>query len=330
MQPEDGMITAGGARPTAHEAPAGMKKYPLELNPLTIGGAIVAIVAVILLVATVANLLKANPYGPETRIDNFSKYYSGVPGDRQSMVFAALYTAVAENVAEGAEVPTAGAMVRNETAEYEYDEATAVYYGRFVVDIESVQQSYMAQFGWSPVKNNQYVDGYEVLILCVPKDLRIYENNTTCQDMFSGNVEWGHEYQWQYVLGGQSMRKIEDLMRDLIVKDDPLASYTATIDEASLKKLNVGEDIAYRSEVVVGDTTRYRLTMRTDTANSVKYIALYVTEVDGDVAEGYVLIDSRLNENEQDALKVEMTNWLRSVSGKANLEIEYRVEKLAV
>lgn len=329
MQPEEGMVMGGELKPIQSEASLS-KRPKLELNPLTLGGLIVGVVAVILIIVTIVNMLNANPYGPETRIDNFSQYYKGVSRDRQSAVFAALHTVIAENVVDGTEVPSAGALVRGETAEYEFDEATQVYYGKFVVDIEKVEQSYWAQFEWSPIEDNPNLGGYSVLMLCVSKNLRIYENNAGCQDITSGNVNWEHSYQWDYILGGQSSWKIRDVLRELIIEDDPLASYVVTIDEASLKRLNMGNEIGYQSEVVVDGTERYRVMIRTDETNSTNYIAVYVSGVDSDTAKGYVLIDEQMSEDERVKMKDTLKNWLISVSGRANLEIEYRTEKLAV
>lgn len=306
------------------------KKFKIELNPLTIGGMIVGAMAVILVIVTLVNLLRRNPYGEEMRIDNFGQYYGNISQDRKDMIFAQLYTAVANNTPEGIAVPTGGAAVRSETAEYDYNEETRVYYGSFIVDIASVEQSYWVQFEWSPVQDNKTMSGYPVLVTCAPEDLWIYENSAGCRDAMSGSVGWEHIYQWNYVLGGQSSWKIREALEGIIIRDNPLVSYVASIDEASLKKVDVGNDIGYQSEVVVDEETRYRVVMRTDETNSVRYIAVYVTEVGDEASEGIVLIDSRLGEGERTELKNTLSGWLKAISGKSGLEIEYRVEELSV
>ncbi len=164
------------------------KEYRKPINPFLAGGVLVGIAFIVLVVISVMNLLRTNPYGNETRIDNIGEFYSGLPQEQKDLIFSELYNVIEMNVAEGAEVPDAGALVRSGTAEYNYDEGTLVYYGNFVVDIEAVRQSYRVQFEWSKKSENKNIGGYPIAIMCLEKDLRIYEDQN-CQDAFSGEID---------------------------------------------------------------------------------------------------------------------------------------------
>lgn len=291
------------------------KKFKINLNPLTIGGIVMGVVILILVVVTLVNVFRKNPYGPETRIDNLSQSYNNLPQNQKDMIFAQLYQAIAENVGDGEEVPSKGALIRDGTAKYDYNENTRVYDGDFIVDIASVKQSYRVQFEWSPNKNSQELGGYPVMILCVPKDLQIYESSGSCRDYSSGSVTWVNEYQIDYTLGAKTSARMRAKLGEFLVSQDETASYVVEVDETSLRRLKTEPDLTYQFEVTVNGENRYQVIVRTDMAYGNEYIAFYMGGAN--VARGFVIITGG-----DSGVKVTLADWLRKVSGKMGLAVE--------
>lgn len=67
------------------------KEGKIQLNPLTVGGVIVGAVVVILLVVSLMQIFRKNPYGPETRIDNIDIVDKKLPQDQKDQLFSQLY-----------------------------------------------------------------------------------------------------------------------------------------------------------------------------------------------------------------------------------------------
>ena len=147
------------------------KEGKIQLNPLTVGGVIVGAVVVVLLVVSLMQIFRKNPYGPETRIDNIEIVDKKLPQEQKDQLFSQLYGVLADNISDG-EPPESGALVREGTVDYGYDEDLKIYAGNFIVDVPAVEQSYKVQLSWSPEKNNPNLGGYPILITCAPKDLR--------------------------------------------------------------------------------------------------------------------------------------------------------------
>ncbi|MDR3298086.1 MAG: hypothetical protein LBT19_01805, partial [Candidatus Nomurabacteria bacterium] len=161
-----------------------MRKEPITITPLHIGGVIMAVTFIILLVFTLIEIFTPNPYGQGLRIDNLSEYVKNLPDDRKDAIFASLYKAAELNIADGDKVPGSGAMIRTGSAKENYNDAAYIYSGSFIVDIEEISHSYQIQYEWSSEKENPNLSGYQVVITCLPKELAIYDD-FVCKDMFS-------------------------------------------------------------------------------------------------------------------------------------------------
>ena len=286
----------------------------VEINPFVIGGVIFAVVAIILLIISLISLLKTNDLGPVTRIDNFTSVYDNLSQDDQNMIFGNLYGMIAKNVPEGVEIPESGALIREGTAEYDYDESTRVYYGNFVVDIPSIEQSYRVQFEWSPVDNNRNLGGYPVVITCLPKNLRIYEE-TFCNNFVEIDATWTNAFQLDYTFGsGTSWATRKAIGNYLINELDGEDGYTIVIDESTLRRDKNIPDIAYLFSITLNDSYTFDVVVRTDELYGKEYIAVYLVG-DNDIKHGFVMTDS---EEEKESLNT----WLKDYSDDAELNID--------
>lgn len=294
------------------------KERKVELNPLTVGVAVVVIAAVVLLAVSLMQIFRKNPYGPETRIDNIDLVDKKLPQDQKDQVFSQLHGILVDNLKEGEEVPESGALVREGTVDYGYNEETRVYSGSFIVDIPAVEQSYKVQLSWSPEKNNADLGGYPILITCAPKDLRIYESQTGCVNVLTMELSWNNAYQLDYTFGATTSQKIRNALGDVIVDDDSGAEeFVATVDELSLMRLRDQPDLTYQYIVMFGGE-KYKVTTRVDGTYGRDYVAIYIDG--GGKRQGVILTD-------EETWKEELSAWLRSFSGRADLEIT--TEKLS-
>lgn len=287
------------------------KEGKIQLNPLTVGGVIVGAVVVILLVVSLMQIFRKNPYGPETRIDNIEIVDKKLPQDQKDQLFSQLYGILVDNISDG-EPPESGALVREGTVDYGYDEDLKIYAGNFIVDVPAVEQSYKVQLSWSPEKNNPNLGGYPILITCAPKDLRIYASQTGCVNVLTMELSWNNAYQLDYTFGATTSQKIRGVLGKVIVdEDEGPEEFAATVDETSLKKLRDQPDVTYQYNVVFGGET-FKITTRVDETYGSEYIIIYVDSATK--KQGIIMTDK------EDRLE-EFSVWLRSLSGKADLSI---------
>ena len=281
------------------------EKIKKPVNPLVIGGFALGVVLIVLLVITLKNLLRTNAYGDEVRIDNFTTYFNNVPQNEKDLIFHQLYTIISNNMS--GEIPKDGAVVREGTSEYRHNKSTKVYYGKFIVDIPTIEQSYSVQFEWSPDADSEYLGGYPVMMSCVPKAERIYQN-FSCKDFAEKTVSWDNEYQLDYTFGLKTSYKITDALGDYWKKKIDDVAISAVLDETSLvKRESIGTDLVYQFKVIVNDEYAYIIDVRMDEFFGEKYLAIFAN--DGEDVAGFV------ETNDENILNV-LSNWILSLAGK--------------
>lgn len=278
----------------------------INFNIVHIMALVVGVVFVALVIVTLINLFRNNPYGREIKIDNFSSFYGDAPQDIKDQIFNNLYDTVLQNIGEDDKIPGSGAMVRQETAVSQFDKDTNVYYGSFVVDIEEIQQSYRVQFEWSSNKNNPNLGGFSVLISCVPESLRIYENEVQCTTYLTSFLSWENDYQIEYSFGKTSAGIMKDIIGSVILDD---GEDVARIDETSLEELE-GNDLAYSFRINTLNKV-YRIFAREDSTYGKEYIAVLI-ERDGKY-NGFVVSDGQGIEP--------MKTWLLQMSKQSEIEV---------
>lgn len=153
------------------------KSYPrphpllIVLLGLVIGGTIAATLAF-------TGILDFNPYGENIHIKNFSEHFPDIPRSNRQELFANLYKMVAENSPDKEEIKVKDAKIRDGSVVTRNYESDNLNYGEFIVDIQSLEQSYRGQFTWSPdaEKNATITNEYNNLITCLAEfDLKYDE-----------------------------------------------------------------------------------------------------------------------------------------------------------
>ncbi len=147
--------------------------YPKNrLKPIIIIFILFIFIIIIISALGIAGVFHHNPYGPELKIDNYNQYIKNSPIDTRDATFTALYNTVQLNLDKD-KIPANGAKIRDQSFVDNFQENANIHYNTFIVDIESIQQSYYAQVSWSddPEAN---LGGYPILFTCPTKEQLIY------------------------------------------------------------------------------------------------------------------------------------------------------------
>lgn len=160
----------------------------IKVKPIHIIVVIAIFAIFFLLVISLQSLFRKNPFGSELKIDNFSQYYKNIPDETRDSIFASLYNTAKLNINEDQEVPTSGALIRNQSNTESYNENTQIYSGNFIVDVEAIKQSFTIYMEWSKSSNNSNLSGYTVTVNCLTGASSAYQSST-CIDMFTNNSD---------------------------------------------------------------------------------------------------------------------------------------------
>lgn len=148
--------------------------YSRKKQLLIIGAIFGAIAVVAIIIAIVVQFSPKNEYGDGLRIQNFNQKVKNVSTTMRSSVEATLYNVAKKNVSNEIDLlKVDDAFIRDNSDKQDYDKPTDVYTGNFIVDIESVKQSYFVQYTYVKDKDNEEGLTNRVVISCVKeKDLK--------------------------------------------------------------------------------------------------------------------------------------------------------------
>lgn len=157
----------------------------IKIKPIHLIVLAFTLIFIVLAVISLQSVLHRNPYGPELKIDNFSKFYKKVPDDTRDSIFHSLYSTAELNLTENQTPPVSGAIIReNSASEILFDKETDIYHIDFIVDLETIHQSFRISAEWSTVKNNVNLTGYANTVTCLTGQLSAY-HSTYCKDLFT-------------------------------------------------------------------------------------------------------------------------------------------------
>lgn len=146
------------------------------------------IISVILLFITIFILLlfinPSNKYGDGITINNYDKYISNLPTDKKNSINSTLYKIVKNNL-KSDKLSVNDASIRGDSVKYNYDKSTNINSGSFIVDMQSIKQSYFITYKWSPTDNNVNLSGYTATAACLSSDKLIYGDFTCIDDFYN-------------------------------------------------------------------------------------------------------------------------------------------------
>lgn len=155
---------------------------------------LISIVGIFLLLLAVLLLIffpRSSGYEGAIRINNYDSYVKNLPSSERNAMEATLYETVSQNLDNGTNVHTVSdAIIRNESYSQSFDKK--IYTTSFIIDIESIKQSYEIKNVYSRLSVEESgLHDYTSLVLCLDKAKLIY-GEFTCKDRLS--QEAGIEY----------------------------------------------------------------------------------------------------------------------------------------
>lgn len=132
------------------------------------------------------NNANKNPYGESIHIVNYDDKVKNISKDYKNNIEAFLYTTVKSNLNKDIN----GNDIKDAYIREGSDSQDAVtpghqYYGKFIVDIASIKQSYLVTYAYSTEENDtDFTGGYPLTIQCLSGSDVIY-SQFVCKDSFT-------------------------------------------------------------------------------------------------------------------------------------------------
>lgn len=104
------------------------------------------------------------------------------PTERKVAINKTLYNVLQNNLPSNKRVAVKDAVVRDKSYIDNYDRLTDLHHASFIVDMQSIQQSYLVYYEWSKDRHNPNLSGYPVMIQCLPESMLRY-GAFDCQPM---------------------------------------------------------------------------------------------------------------------------------------------------
>ena len=123
--------------------------------------------------------------GPELGIEGLSKTVANLPAERRSAIQAMLLTTVRMNTSENIdESNISKGVIREGTEKSDFDQDKELYTGSFIVDLESIRQSYEVAYFYREDPDSFITGGNTVEVTCLPPEKLIY-GDFDCKDILS-------------------------------------------------------------------------------------------------------------------------------------------------
>lgn len=159
-------------------------------QPISRKKAVVIIVGIFALFIAIISLImfltqsNENQFGKFIRIQNYDQKVKNLPSDMRDAMESHLYTIVVKNVDKSVDAAAIkDAYIRENSDTQSYSQRTTVFDGEFIVDMESIKQSYRVQYSYSQ-ENTIDVGGNQVVITCLPEEELKY-GPFPCTDLVS-------------------------------------------------------------------------------------------------------------------------------------------------
>lgn len=144
-------------------------------NRLLLLGVFVLLVLLIIIGISFSSQPKYRYDKNQTYVDNLSNYDTPapIPFTSRDELYRALNAAIRDN---SAKPPFYGAVVREDSYQY-YSIAPYIIASRFIIDLPTLEQSYLAYLTWS-TDDTKSADDFQsyIELSCIPTDQNIYSN----------------------------------------------------------------------------------------------------------------------------------------------------------
>lgn len=121
----------------------------------------------------------------QTPIREYDQQIKNLPANYKSGIEGALRDMIAYNNAESSTADrVSDAVIRDGSATQREAIKGDRYEGQFIVDIESLRQSYLVQYEYSRLPEKDAQSGYPVLVTCLPENKLIY-GDFICRERYT-------------------------------------------------------------------------------------------------------------------------------------------------
>jgi hypothetical protein len=142
----------------------------------------VLFVSVIIYISIISS---QNQYGNGVNINSLDSTVNNISKERKDSIKTTLYNTIKSNSITESEIKKiSDAKIRKDSNLQNYDKNIKLYTGSFIVDIESIKQSYLVQYTYSPSSNSEDLGGNPTSVSCLEKSKLIY-GDFGCKDIFT-------------------------------------------------------------------------------------------------------------------------------------------------
>ncbi len=161
---------------------------PITKKNIIITSVILVIICTLLFVWFIVDRTR-NSYGQFITINNYDELIDNLPKERKDFLQSSLYNTVKTNISnEDSLNNIRDAEIRTKSVVQSYDkESGGSYSGRFIIDIASIEQTYIVEYKHLIDPVNQSVAD-EYMNLSCPRDDDIIFENQICKEILSSEV----------------------------------------------------------------------------------------------------------------------------------------------
>ena len=149
---------------------------------------ILGLIALVIIIGLAVTQRDTNQFGKFIRIQNYGSVVENLSPAMRDAMESYLYTVVVMNVDSSIDASKINdAYIRENTDGQSYNPIETLYEGTFIIDIESIKQSYKADYQYLVDTNDSgstVLGGNPVSITCLQENLLIY-GTFNCKDLIS-------------------------------------------------------------------------------------------------------------------------------------------------
>lgn len=161
-------------------------------QPISRRKAAIILIALLLGLALIITLLSIviksdeNQFGKFIKIQNYSSKIKNLNGDMRDAMESYLYNVTVMNIDAEKAGKVGDALIREGSDSQDYNSVTVTYSGSFIVDMQSIKQSYEVQYSYTKEKNNAlYVDGGNAVVVSCLEPSKLIYGEFDCKDIVS-------------------------------------------------------------------------------------------------------------------------------------------------
>jgi hypothetical protein len=146
------------------------------------------VVGLVLLTTFIYQLSNRNQYGDVVRIQGIDRAAKGLSKERKDVIMLSLHETILLNTDENFHDKISSirdVVVRSGSIVQEFGDNNNQIQGSFIVDIASLEQSYIIMYAYSSDPDDGFMSGYPIATSCVNNESLIIYKDFKCKDILS-------------------------------------------------------------------------------------------------------------------------------------------------